>query len=290
MISPRQLVLGSAIVFASLTVSALDALAGGDVIYGAGLARHQAAIPVPAPVPVPEVTSGYYVRLDAAYGRGDVSKYHSTDPRADEIRADSYVDNMTRFGIGAGYYFNKWLRGDITFDQRNDVKSRGTGNFNRTVLNGAAVPTQMRDTIAEGLWSSNSTGFVNAYIDVPVSTSFTPYFGVGVGYVRHQVQGLIYRSTTTCVDPVAVNCDNSPNTISRSGSSTGGGVDYALATALMAGFSYNISTNGKLDIGYRWLHLAGTTYVGRDTSTVHNVTIPDQNIHELRVGVRYDIN
>ena len=103
-ISSKQLVLGSALALAGLTVSAVDALAGGDVLYGAGLARHLAAVPVPAPVPVPEVSTGYYLRVDAAYSQGDVSKYRSTDPRADSIRGDSYLDNFPRLEL-ADYGF-----------------------------------------------------------------------------------------------------------------------------------------------------------------------------------------
>lgn len=292
--STKQLILGSALVLAGLTAGAVDAMAGGDVNYGAGLARHQAAVPVPAPIPVPETSSGYYLRVDAAYARGDVSKYRTTDPHADSIRADSYLDNHARYGFGAGYYFNSWLRGDITFDQRGDVESRGNGIVNYTLPNGNLGNSAMRDTFtANSLTSSNSTGLVNAYVDIPVRPGFTPYVGAGIGYVRHQVKALSYGKTTDCTD--IVDCD--PTAVITAGpqngptvTTTGGGVDYGLALALMTGFSYNITTNGKLDIGYRWLHLEGTKVIGRTAGVVHNLTIPDQNLHELRVGLRYDIN
>ena len=63
-----------------------------------------------------------------------------------------------------------------------------------------------------------------------------------------------------------------------------------MATALMAGVTYKIWDSVKLDLGYRWLHLAGTNFVGRSSTTVENLKLPDQNIHELRAGVRLDLN
>ncbi len=238
---------------------------------------------------MPEISTGYYLRIDAAYAQGDVSKYRTTDPRMDSVRGDSYLDNHARFGFGAGYYFTKWFRADITFDQRGDVESRGNGEFTYTVANAVAVQTTMRDTLTESLTSSNSTGLVNAYIDIPVRPSFTPYVGVGVGYVRHQVKALSYSNTTVCTGAFGV-CDGTTTLLEGTRSTTGGGVDYGLALALMTGFSYNISDNAKLDIGYRWLNLEGTKVVGRTVGVIHNLTVPDQNLHELRVGLRYDIN
>lgn len=293
--SPRKIVIGSAFAAAALTVSAVDALAGGDVIYGSGLARHRAetAVPVPAPAPVPDYASGYYLRLDFAYGLGDVSKYRSTDPAADAIRADSYLDSFPRYGFGIGYYFNRWLRADVTFDQRQDVESRGRRERTYTVLNADPAPAQMRDTVSESLTSGNSTGMVNVYADMEMGQRFTPYVGFGLGYVRHQVKGHSYSNTTVCdgaIAPATGACDATTATFERSASNTVGGTDYALALALMAGASFNMSSNLKLDMGYRWLNLQGTTFTGRNIANVHNLTIPDQNIHELRVGVRYDIN
>ncbi len=277
------------------------AIAGGEVVYG-GVRHAGAAVPVPAPAPVPEVSTGWYVRVDAAYSQGDVSKYKSTDPRVDQIRGDSYVDNFPRYGVGFGYYLNRWLRADVTFDQRNDVESRGTGQVSYSIANTAGGvdgflnplgPIAMRDTFSDSFVSSNSTGLVNVYADLPVSRNFTPYVGGGLGFVRHQLKGRSFARTTECVD--LVDCD--PNTVdaqpgatSASAFTTAGGVDYALAMALMAGFTYQVWDNTKIDFGYRWLHLAGTTFVGRSAGVVENLKIPDQNLHEVRVGLRYDIN
>ena len=73
--------------------------------------------------------------------------------------------------------------------------------------------------------------------------------------------------------------------VDRSGSMGG----TRLATAAMAGFSYKVNDFLKTDIGYRWLHLQGSTF-SFGSGVGEKLFIPTQNIHEIRVGVRYDIN
>lgn len=296
----RHLTKSAAIAIATLAATSSASFAGGEVVYANGVRQGAAAVPVPAPVPVPEVSTGYYVRIDAAYGQSNVSKYKSTDPYVDSFRADSYLENFPRFGLGLGYYFNKNLRGDITIDQRNDVESRGRGHRDYTIANtaggaGTNATIAMRDTYSDSFVSSNSTGLVNLYADLPINERFTPYIGGGIGYVRHQLKGRDFSRATTCID--TVDCDPSiagtqagSNVLATTATTNAGGVNYQLATALMAGFSYKFWDNTKFDLGYRWLHLQGASYSGRSLTTVENIRIPDQNIHEMRVGLRYDIN
>ena len=274
--------------------------AGGDVInYGASMPRHGggAAIPVPAPIPVPDTQSGYYVRLDAAYSQNSISKYQATDPRADAVRGDSYLDNFGRYGGGIGYQFNRWFRMDATYDIRSNVTSRGSGTIDYTVANPTGIdPTiRMRDTISDSFTTSNATGLINAYLDAPVSHSFTPYVGLGIGFARHQLSGRSYSRTTTCVDdfdcdPVTGGDQLSATVLNSTASARAGQNNITLATAAMAGFSYKVWDNTKLDLGYRYLHLQGYTVTGISTGAPENLKVPNQNIHELRAGVRFDIN
>lgn len=274
---------------------AAPAHAGGDVInYGAGnYSRHGgAAVPVPAPIPVPDTQSGYYVRIDAAYSQNSLSKYKASDPRIDTIRGDSYLDNFSRFGLGVGYQFNRWFRMDATYDIRGDVKSRGTGDLNYTIPNAGGSAIAMRDTIAESFTTSNATGLINAYVDMPVSHSFTPYIGAGIGFARHQFSGRAFSRTTACVD--TTDCDPSAvvdpgfTGLNTTTTARGGQNNITMAAAAMAGFSYKVWDNTKLDLGYRFLYLQGFTVTG--VGAPENVKVPSQNIHELRAGVRFDIN
>ncbi|MEQ1611888.1 MAG: outer membrane beta-barrel protein [Hyphomicrobiaceae bacterium] len=295
MTSSKKFIKGAVVAIAAIAGSTSAALAGGEVLYGQGLRGAGVAVPVPAPAPVPDIATGWYLRADLAYSQGDTDKYTSTDPYVGTVRADSYLNNFPRYGFGVGYYYNKWLRFDATLDQRNNAISRGTGTVNYTIPNAAGPnPTiAMRNTYSDNFTSSNSTGLLNGYLDLPVHSRFTPYVGAGIGFVRHQLKGRNFSRTATCVD---VDCDpaqvgnQAASTVNSFATATAGGVEYALATALMAGFSFKMWDYTKIDLGYRWLHLAGTTYQGRNTNIVETLKFPDQNIHELRAGVRFDIN
>jgi opacity protein-like surface antigen len=274
--------------------------AAGDLSYGAGLVRHRypAAVPVPAPVPVPDTDSGYYVRVDGAYVVSDKSKYGSSYRNDELVRGDSNLDNFARGGLGVGYKFNTWLRADVTFAIRGNVNSRGNGQVDYAIANasGPNATIAMRDTFSDAFTSDNTTGLVNAYLDVPIWRGFTPYVGVGVGFVRHHLWGRRYTRTTTCIetgptadcDPTAVG-NQLASTVDSSASATAGGHDYALAVAAMFGVAYQVWDHTKIDVGYRWLHLEGTTFHNKTSDRPLSITIPDQNNHELRIGLRYEI-
>jgi opacity protein-like surface antigen len=89
-------------------------------------------------------------------------------------------------------------------------------------------------------------------------------------------------------DPATVG-DQLASTVDSTAAATAGGHDYALAVAAMFGVAYQVWDHTKIDIGYRWLHLEGTTFHNKTSDRTLSITIPDQNNHELRVGLRYEI-
>ena len=288
----------------ALYAAAGQALAGGDVIYtGVKTQRGAAtAVPVPAPVPVPDVASGYYVRMDAAYSWNSIDKYSDSDPRIDASRADDGLSNFGRYGLGAGYHFSKWLRGDITLDSRNEVRSKANGIVDYSgPVDASGHTIQMRDTIFDRFRTKNYTGLVNGYLDIPVNETFTPYVGAGVGVVMHTSPLRQVQKVSKCLD--ALNCDPAANGglippnpaftgLNSSNAGTGNSQrSTQLAWAIMAGTAYRISPSMNLDLGYRMLNLGGTTFTTFTTGTQNaRLTIPDQINHEIRVGLRYDIN
>lgn len=253
------------------------ALAGG-IEYG-GVVRHRvpAAVPVPAPAPVPEIASGYYLRLDAAYSMSDVDKYRAQSPNNDDaVRSDSGLEQFGRFGFGIGYHFTRWFRMDATFDVRTDVSSKANSGVTSTVNSGSG--TLLTETFSDHFRSKNWTGLVNAYVDMPTWRYFTPYIGAGVGLVLHTTDG---RNFSRIVATPSQNFSGS------SGSTN----DVAFAAAFMAGFSYQVSDNGSIDFGYRLLHLQGTSFkTSLNAGDPAIVRIPSQNNHEIRIGYRVDIN
>ena len=304
----------------ALGAAVQPAAAGGDVVYGSGMRQTvPAAIPVPAPVPVPDEASGFYVRLDASVGFNSADKYSDSIPTLQAFRNDDGLSTFGRYGFGAGYHFSRWLRADITFDGRSSTRS--TASQDTTFagpVDASGHAILMRNTVSDQFRTKDYTALVNGYLDLPMGPSFTPYVGGGVGVVIHDFEK---RKATLqnlqCVD--TVNCNPAANGLggpggiafnpgylgldSFIGGASGRQNSSQLAAALMAGFSYKLSTSGSIDIGWRWLHLSGTAFntpvtqiVGTTnntfitTSQISKITIPDQNIQEIRIGYRFDLN
>jgi opacity protein-like surface antigen len=103
------------------------------------------------PVPWVELGSDWYLRGDFNYRMFDVS-------------GASGPEDAAGLGIGVGYNFSSWLRGDLTLDYQ--FGSRFSVNDSPLVA-GAK------------LWSSAL--FANGYIDLGTWYGVTPYVGAGVG-------------------------------------------------------------------------------------------------------------
>jgi opacity protein-like surface antigen len=260
---------------------------------GTGRGAASVPVPVPAPVPVPDFAADYYIRLDISYNWSDTHRFETEyDVYAPTLREDAGLDEFARYGVGLGFYLSRWLRMDVTLDVRNEI----TGDADGTVdYVDPVTGLDMQDVIADEIRARTWSGLVNAYIDIPMGHSFTPYIGAGVGLVLHSLSRTL-NQTITCTDAVG-DCD--PNTGGvqpgnvLQATYSGSDKDWALAFAgaLMVGATYDITPSTKFDFGYRMLFLDGADFslnVGSGNPNQH-VIIDDQIVHELRVGLRFDI-
>jgi opacity protein-like surface antigen len=103
------------------------------------------------PVPWVELGSDWYLRGDFNYRMFDVS-------------GASGPEDAAGLGVGVGYNFSSWLRGDLTLDYQFGSRF--------SVLDNPIVAGQR-------LWSSAL--FANAYADLGTWYGVTPYVGAGVG-------------------------------------------------------------------------------------------------------------
>jgi opacity protein-like surface antigen len=231
------------------------------------------------------------------------------------VRNDDGLDAFGRFGGGVGYQFNRWFRADVTLDSRSStrIKTEETLDYNGpTDASGHVIG--LRNTVNDSFRVKDYTGLLNGYIDLPVTPSLTPYVGAGVGVVIHNVEHRQINQSVRCVD--TLNCSPTANgTLANpydrgniglnwaNGGASGHQTSTKMAAALMAGVSYKVSENSSLDVGWRWLHVDGTSFNtrmtqnnGTATGTVittyptSKISIPDQDIQELRVGYRININ
>lgn len=211
--------------------------------------------------------SGFYFRVNGSYGVHD-------DPIMVEDHiydlVDTSIGSNWGVGFGIGRHFGRGFRGDITYDYRSEADAAGT------LLNHAATLDGTREF---GLRSH--LVLANLYYDFNAGGRFSPYLGVGLGWTRNQ----------TTMGPVSNDCGCVGMVYA--------GAKSSVAAALMAGVNIKLLDRLSFDAGYRFLYLGDAatgpvTAVGfaADGSNVVSDDPVVENIHahEIRFGLRYDIN
>lgn len=261
-------------------------LAGG-VAAAAATAAHAADLPPPPPpapvlAPVAEY-SGWYLRGDVGLGFNQDPKLRtSPDPRS--AQSSGYCGGIDGYGnqncysglsstydfhnrrlsqstfvdLGIGYQLNQWLRADATIGWRGgahlsavdqfNVHGTYTQNYYDAAGNyignsgGSAYNQSLRNFYHGNV--SSIVGLVNGYVDLGTFWGVTPYIGAGVGVAQNRLSGVT---------------DQGFNYSGGGGYPTGGYFrdknKTNFAWALMAGLSYSVTQNLKLEMGYRYMNL-----------------------------------
>lgn len=224
-------------------------------------------------VPV-EVGSGWYLRGDVGYSFSTAARgaftYSTFDGAAytdGTYDTASYSSGLS-FGAGFGYHFSDLMRADLTAENFN-LRFNGT---RATCVMGAAV--SCTDTADMNAWSV----MLNGYVDVATIAGFTPYVGAGAGVTYAQ------WGTAATTSP------------SFAGSATHPGMsNWRFSWAAMAGVSYDINKNLKVDLSYKYRNVAGGAMFGYDTisaaagATGAEARDPGFSQHEVRLGLRYEL-
>jgi opacity protein-like surface antigen len=239
----------------------------------AGLPASAADYVEPAPPPpAPVEFGGWYIRGDIDYHwtdfRGaDYITYGVTCCGAPLPGTNSFssgdLDGSASLGLGVGYQINDYLRTDLTADYWFDQDFNGS-----TSGDCAGVPCTSSDTTSMSTWLL----LANAYADLGTYYGFTPYVGAGIGGAH-------------------VKWDELHNTISGVTTVHPGDEDWRFAWALMAGTSYCLTDNLKLDVGYRYSHINGGRMFELSPAGPGGAGpgFDDGfNTHEVRGGLRYD--
>ncbi|MCQ0986776.1 outer membrane protein [Jiella marina] len=229
---------------------------------------------VPEVVPV-EIGTGWYLRGDVGYSfksdaPSDFTLQFDDGTAITDLFRGSYdgleIDAAPTFSIGAGYKFNEFLRADATV---------GYWTADVSDANFAAANT----TIGGDVTAWEVMG--NAYVDLGTYAGFTPYVGAGAGAVQVSYDNNCILAGSDCSDNFDVDLGNSDS--------------WRFAYSLMAGLSYDVSKNLKLDVGYR--------YTDVDGGTRSNVTVVDTSgasltvdgeddgfkRHTIQAGIRYSL-
>ena len=273
-----------------------------DWNYGGGGLKDfgAAAIPVPAPVPIPEYIARYYFRLDAGIGFGD----SPTGSEQGYVYGEDSLggpwpmqsgwfnndfDSLVTLGVGAGVYIGSGFRLDLTAETRSQGKVKINGDYQYISVDDDQVRGRVRDetTLRGGIF------LVNGYYDFDrgPSSRFTPYIGAGLGFAWNELKR--NHSTVEISRDCSGSCDGSFS--SRDFQSVQDKThDIVFAASAMAGLSYRISDYALLDMNYRYLYAgstdAGFGIQGRTFGGNSKVTIGESHEHQIRAGLRFDVN
>ena len=243
-------------------------------------------------VSVPEVSvkdaKGWYVRGDIGYAvnasRNDTT-FHAYDPAGGDYSSSRF--DSSRFGgdfsggLGVGYQFNDLFRADVTGDFfSGDFNGRVSSN---SPCSGGSAGTGC-STKAHSSFRAGSL-MVNGYVDLGTLAGFTPYVGAGLGATR--VSWSSVNGIGSCVDG-ASGCGGAASVSTR----YPGDSDWRMTYALMAGVAYEVAPNIKVDLGYRFSHVAGGDmfgYSAADSVAGAGGTMGRDGAlsrHEIRIGLR----
>jgi len=306
-----------ALMFSRARVSAIAAIAAalcGRAAVAAGMPFLSAPEPAPATPPV-EIGSGWYLR-------GDVGYESMTAPiiTTDLTTLASRINNASG-GIGVGFQFNQWFRADLTLD-RSVNRQQGSGasmycpygtlvnvpnvDINGTLQTVEAYLYNPAETCTPLVNAHiNRTSLIaNGYFDLGNWWGVTPYVGAGIGvsYLQTSASVNYYENGTGNLwapnlgvagaylawynlagQQVAVNQQYPFAQLNYNFSQTV--KDYKLAWNFMAGASYDISQNLKLDLHYRLLGVGSFTGFPGVLSGTGAVT-KDLLSQEVRLGFR----
>lgn len=234
--------------------------------------------PVYAPVPY-EIGSNWYLRGDIGYKWYGSPTAHYDDPAylADPLDGGNFINedisNTGVVGVGFGYRFNQYFRGDFTLDY--EWPGEFHGNLHCIDTGTPCGLTDYSDEFASiAAWS----GLINAYFDLGTWGGLTPYLGAGIGMSYLTVSNVHF------VNPPA---SDTPGPGSWSGSAS----KWNFAWALMAGASFNISRDWLVDVNYRYINLGNAVSpVLPVLDGTQPIRYDNINAQEVRIGLRYLLN
>ncbi len=231
--------------------------------------------PPPQPIiiqqaPQEELGNNWYLRGQVGVGmiQSDRMQYEpnaANNPNDFSIESSSIGDTIF-IGGGVGYYWNNWLRFDVTGEYRSKAHIDAFGSYTTACGSGTCI-----DTYTGSLKSW--VFLANAYVDLGTWQCFTPFVGVGVGGAYNQIADFTDVNVTT-------------GTGRGIGENTG---NWSFAWALYAGVGYNVTKNLKIDLSYRYLNYGSAS----DSIDCIGGCIPDtyklDNLHsnDIMLGLRW---
>jgi opacity protein-like surface antigen len=230
-----------------------------------------------APAPMQEDYSGLYLRGDVGVGISNFNQISRNAPQLTSFKSEyNEISSNAHIGAGIGYAWNSWLRTDLTLELRG-AGQHVNGRYSYTSGGGSGYNDYKANL-------NQVVGLVNAYIDLGTFAGITPYIGAGIGFAHNRMGYTSMPGSYGCGG-----CITPTNEVVSPGAKTN------LAWALMAGVSYDVSRNAKLELGYRYLNSGSFTSGNQSTDacgcTFTSVPLTGGKItsHDFRLGMRWQL-
>ncbi|EIZ84419.1 porin, partial [Methylobacterium sp. GXF4] len=270
--------------------------------------------PPPPPPPPIEVGGGWYLR-------GDVGASVYTRPRYTEAYDyTGYADANRSFGneiggggfagVGVGYQFTPFLRGDVTGEYRYSTGLRGSEYYKGPEFDNGLGSYGVNKSTSN---FDSAVVLANAYFDLGTWYGITPFIGGGVGYAFNHISGYSTNQQFTsptyaydygnpiydckCGQPYynyAPVYDNNGNPVYNTNSGSKfykSKTSGSFAWALHAGLAYDVSDALKIEVAYRYLNLGkaetGAGFVPCCTEALRPIKVKDIEAHDVKIGLRY---
>ncbi|HET7850063.1 MAG TPA: outer membrane beta-barrel protein [Pseudolabrys sp.] len=216
----------------------------GILTFGVALAltaTEVRAADLSVPRPVVEEFSGWYLRGDIGFSNQRVGRLFNINyNNFDSVtNIDKSFDAAPIFGLGIGYYFNNWLRFDVTGEYRGKANFHG---FDIGAIPGGGFSDD-RYTGSKSEW----TFLFNGYVDLGTWYRITPFIGAGVGVSRNTISN--FGDFSVCVN--SLSCAGNGGSDAFAGSAS----KWNFAWALYAGLGYQLSPDVALELSYRYIDL-----------------------------------
>jgi len=276
----------------------VKSLTAAGVLALSGVAAQAADLAPPPAPPLPppvEFAGNWYIRGDVGVASYSTSQW--TQPitglgNQDQLLSSGFISRSIQepafVDAGLGYQFNQWFRADVTAEYRTSIGLRGV--FQEKVFNPFVPFAFLGQNEYPGTLQSTLV-MANAYADIGTWYGLTPYIGAGIGLVRHNMSG--FTDSGISWNGGAFNSNGTPD-----GALTGVAFSRIddktktnLAWAVMAGLSYSVTPNLKLDLGYRYMNLgdvpSGAIHCICGGPTFPGFKVKNLTSNEFRIGMRW---
>jgi opacity protein-like surface antigen len=267
------------------SVKSFVAAGAASLISSVAFAADMPIAPPPSYAPPPvEDFGGWYLRGDIGFSNQSVKEVRNGNEALYtpllSLNQQTGFDTGGIFGLGVGYQFNNWFRGDIT------GQYRGRTNFHGQDLVTYPLGGGLIGAGSDNYNASKSEWLVlaNAYVDLGTWWCVTPFIGAGVGAARVTVSNFTDQGLA----------DFSPGVIAPGFALANSASKWNFAWAAHAGLAYKVSPNLTLEVAYSYVDLGSgltgpvTTFQGFTTN--NPMHFKDITSHDLKFGVRWNLD